>query len=239
MLVNKFLADGRDALLEFVFPSCCLICDQYINQPGELICPVCWNKIDTFDYVLCGNCEQPLPENLKCSNCGGSNTVLIAALGRFDGPLGEIIRYFKYRKYYTLGVSLANRLIEIHSKLLDKLKIDIIVPIPLHSYRLKMRGYNQSSILADIMGKRLGLPVMEDALIKIKRNKYQKSLDPLHRDKNVKGVYQASEKEVEDKRIMLVDDVITTGATLREAQRTLTEAGGNVVVAAVIAAAGR
>jgi competence protein ComFC len=239
MWVNKLLSDGRDALLEFIFPSCCLICNNYIEKPGELVCPSCWNKIETFDYILCGNCEQPLSENLKCANCVDSNTVLIAALGRFVEPLGEIIRHFKYRKYHILGISLANRLIEAHSKLLNSLKIDFIVPIPLHSYRLKMRGYNQSLILADNIGKRLGLPVAENALVKIKHNKYQKSLDPLHRDKNVRDVYRASEKEVEGKRIMLVDDVITTGATLREAQRVLADAGGKVVITAVIAVAGR
>jgi len=237
MPVIDVIKTGADALLEFVFPSNCLICDKYIEQSGELICPACWDKIDTFDHIFCGTCEHPLSNNLVCSNCSEQDTLPIFALGRYIEPLDEIIRNFKYRKFQKLGPILAEKLIGNYSKLFTKIKIDIIIPIPLHSYRLKKRGYNQSLILADTIGNRLDLPVFKDGLIKIKNNKYQKSLDPAHRDKNVENVYRIGERDLKNKRIMLVDDVITTGATLREAKKVLHKAGGKVIITAAIAGA--
>lgn len=232
------IKSGIDSLLEFVYPSCCLNCNKYIEQSGELICPDCWDKIDTFDDIYCGNCEHPLSSSLICPSCGVQVTMPILALGQYIDPLGAIIRYFKYRGFQKLGSILAEKLITNHFKLLNKIKIDIIIPIPLHSYRLKTRGFNQSLILADTIGKRLSVPVMKNGLIKTRHNKYQKSLDPIHRDKNVENVYKIGEDEIENKKIMLVDDVITTGGTLREAKKVLHKAGGKVILAAVIAGTG-
>lgn len=235
MPAQGVIKSGIDSFLEFVYPSCCLNCNKYIEQPGELICPDCWDKINTLDHVFCGNCEHPLFGNLACSNCDEQDTMPILALGQYTDPLNVLIRHFKYRNFQRLGSILAEKLMANHSIMLNKLEIDIIIPIPLHGYRYKMRGYNQSLILADTIGKRLGVPVIINALIKTKHNKYQKSLDPIHRDKNVENVYKIGDDEIENKKIMLVDDVITTGATLREAKKVLHKAKGNVILAAVIA----
>ena len=238
MLTNGHIESGLSAVLEFIYPTTCLICDTSINEPGELVCPECWNRIGTFDYIFCGNCEQTLSDNLKCLDCSDADVMPIMALGRYSDPLAEIVRCFKYRSFKKLGQLLANMLIDNHSDLLKKLKIDAIIPVPLHSYRLKTRGFNQSLILADIIGKRLNIPVIQDLLIKIKSNKYQKSLDPMRRDKNVRGVYWADVTKMTGKNILLVDDVITTGATLREAIRVIGAAGGKVILSGVIAATG-
>ena len=162
MPAMEIIKSGTDALLEFVYPSCCLNCNEYIEQPGELVCPNCWDKIETFDHIFCSNCENPLSSNLICLNCGGQDAMPILALGQYVDPLDEIVRFFKYRKFPRLGRTLGEKLIANHSKLLDKVKIDIIIPIPLHSYRFKFRGYNQSLILADTIGKRLDIPVLEN-----------------------------------------------------------------------------
>jgi len=238
MPAKGVIESGIETLLEFVYPSCCLVCSEYIDQPGELICPTCRDRIDTFDYIFCGNCEQPLSDDLTCSTCAGQEALPILALGQYVDPLSEIVRFFKYRKFRKLGPVLAEKLLVSYKRLPDKIKIDVIVPIPLHSYRLKMRGYNQSLILADTIGERLNIPVIRDGLIKIRHNKYQKSLDPIQRERNVENVYEIGDAQIANKKIMLVDDVITTGATLREARRVLQKAGGRVILAAVIAGTG-
>lgn len=232
------IKSGVDSILEFVYPSCCLNCGSYIESPGDLICHDCWDKISTFDHIFCGNCENPLEVNIVCENCGGDKTMPIIALGQYTDPLSEIIRYFKYRDFQKLGPILAEKLSAKYITLINKEKIDLIIPIPLHSYRLKTRGYNQSQIIADLIGKRLDLAVIEKGIIKTKHNKYQKSLDPFQREKNVENVYEIGDFDVENKRIMLVDDVITTGATLREAKKVLHRAGGKVVLFVVIAGTG-
>ena len=238
MPLQESIKSGLDYLLEFIYPSTCLVCDNYIGKSGELICPDCWNRIDTLDYPFCANCEEPLPDTLKCSNCDSPHTLPIIALGQFTDPLGEIVRQFKYRKYISLGKPLAERLVNSHSQILEKTDIDVIIPIPLHSYRQKWRGFNQAEVLADIIGKRLEIPIDTNSLKKVKHNKYQKSLDPDGRAKNVRHVYRAVEGDIKGKKVLLIDDVITTGATLREAQQVLTAVGAIVKLGAVIAAAG-
>jgi len=238
MQSDSLLIDTLNSVLDFIYPPVCLVCDTIVDEPDEPICQRCWDKIYTFDYIFCGNCEYPMSGNLSCSNCSPDNAIPIMALGRYRDPLGEIVRDFKYRGFRKIGRQLANRLIAAHRNSLNNMKFDCIVPIPLHSYRLKSRGYNQSLIIAEALGQHLNILVRTDILLKTVNNKYQKSLDPAHRDANVRNVYMADSTKVEGKKIMLVDDVITTGATLREARRVIEKAGGRVILAATIAAAG-
>jgi len=128
--------------------------------------------------------------------------------------------------------------LEKHSELINKLSADLIVPIPLHSYRLKSRGFNQAGILADNISKRTGIEVNNSSLRKIRHTKDQKLLDHNERIENVKGDYKIFDKVLYGKKIILVDDVITTGATLHEAGKVIMEAEGKVILAIVIATAG-
>ena len=127
---------------------------------------------------------------------------------------------------------------EAHHGLIIKIKADLIVPVPLHSYRLKFRGFNQAGILADNISERIGIDINDKSLRKIKNTKDQKLLVHSERIENVRGAYKVYGDELLGKKIILVDDVITTGATLHEARKTIEEAGGNAVLAIVIATAG-
>lgn len=234
----EVLKSGADSILEFVYPSCCLNCNKFIEQPGELICPECWDKIKTIDSICCTNCKSNISANRICPLCGFKDTLPFIAYGHFGSPLGEIIRKFKYHSFTKLSPDLVNRVLKNHSKLINKINADLIVPIPLHSYRLKSRGFNQAEFLADNISKRIGIEVNKKSLKKIRKTKDQKLLDHNERIENVRGAYRVFGEDLVGKKIILVDDVITTGATLHEARKAITETGGKVIFAIVIATAG-
>ena len=115
--------------------------------------------------------------------------------------------------------------------------IDIITAVPLHKLRKKERGFNQSEILASKIGKLIGVPYV-GLLVKFKKNKVQHSLPRLEREENVKNVYKAiNENKIKGKNILLCDDIVTTGSTLRECAKILFEAGANKVYCATTAKA--
>jgi len=234
----KSIKAGLEAVQDFVYPSSCLVCGAYVGSAGKLICPACWDKIDVYDHLFCANCLGVITDKFECMRCSPEDTLPLLAYGHFGDPLGEIIRYFKHRGFSRLGPRLAGRLLDKHADLLKKLSADVIIPIPLHSYRLKLRGFNQAEILADIFGERQNIPVDKKLLRKIKNTRDQKTLDHDSREDNIRGAYGVFGQLTKNKKIMLVDDVVTTGATMREARKVLNEAGGKVVMAAVIATAG-
>ncbi len=238
MQTNGVIKSGIEALLEFVYPSNCLNCNEYIEQPGELICPKCWDKIYYTDDIYCVGCKSAIPANLICSKCKIENSLPLITLGHFASPLGEIIKQFKYRGFIKMSPILVNRILDIHAIIIKKIKADLIVPIPLHSYRLKSRGFNQAEILADNISMKTGIEVNKNSLRKIRNTRDQKLLDHNERIKNVKDAYKVFDEDLRDKKIILVDDVITTGATLNEARKEIIKAEGKVVLAIVIATAG-
>jgi len=133
---------------------------------------------------------------------------------------------------------MAGRLLDIYAEQLTKINADFIVPIPLHAIRERLRGFNQAAILADIIGKRIGVPAVTDKLVKIRRTRDQARLNPEQRRENIKGTFEVYGDVLLDKRIIIVDDVVTTGATVNEAAVTLRAAGAVPSAVCAVAAAG-
>jgi ComF family protein len=240
VLENGFSIDnlGFDNLLEFVFPSFCLVCDSAIDRPGELICSNCLAKAFGFPQAFCSNCRGIIADGFQsCPQCPPDSGITVLALGQYVDPLKEIIHKFKYHGFSKLGVELANQIVDKYLPVLEKAAIEGVIPIPLDPYREKARGFNQAGVLSDIIRKRLNLSPADGILAKIRRTKDQTKLDTLQREANMAGCFRVVDERLKDKKILVVDDVFTTGATLREAIRTLKESGIEPVLAAVVAAA--
>jgi len=240
MARNKTLIEklGLNDLLDFVYPPVCLCCDKSVEESNRLICADCWEKIVEFDFPFCLNCREIVQSGERCSFCKPEEFLPVFALGHYVDPLKEIIHQFKYYGFRKLGSELAERLVNKHFESLGRLKIDCIIPIPLHSFREKSRGFNQAVLLSDIIGKRLGIPLVEGTLVKTRRTRDQAKLDPPGREKNIKGVFRVLSGDLKDKRALIVDDVVTTGATVREAFNVLTDSGTRVTAIATVAVAG-
>jgi len=224
-------------LLDFLYPPYCLVCDGEISEPGQVICRSCWLKSSNNGAIFCVNCRKILIDTLKCPDCSNSSQFPVFCLGHYIPPLKEIIHHFKYHGFSRLGEDLLINLLSPYLEILNKLEIDYTIPIPLDSYREKGRAFNQAAILSDIISRKVNSPFLAGALTKDRRTRDQTKLDILEREKNMKGAFKADTEMLLGKRVLLVDDVITTGATLKEAASAILNANGAVVAALVVASA--
>ncbi|MEO0086863.1 MAG: ComF family protein [candidate division WOR-3 bacterium] len=199
---------------DFFFPPLCFGCLKITN--GEKICPSCHQKIFS----------QPIIVNRK---------IRIYALGYFTIPFNNLIHEFKYHHRIflkeTLGKALSNIIVnDYYLK-----SCDCLVPVPLHKAKLRERGYNQSEILAKEIGKITNKEVL-NCLIRKKNTKSQTKLKEERRIENVKNAFAFNNNyNIENKRIILIDDVITTGATLNSCAKVLLENKAKEVFGLVIA----
>lgn len=148
-------------------------------------------------------------------------------------PLATVIHRLKYDGYFALARPLAEILVEAWPGW-DNLP-DVIIPIPLHARRLKARGFNQSALLAHYLAQQLNIPVDEQSLQRIRHTMPQVGLNPDERHQNVTGAFASDSAKIRHLHIVLVDDVYTTGATMRAAASSLIESGAATVSAYCLA----
>lgn len=153
----------------------------------------------------------------------------------FEGPARAAIHYFKYRRAQELAKPLGGLLAEYW--LSHPIQVDLIVPVPLHPSRLRVRGYNQAALLAQQLGQRAGLPVDEGALRRIRATASQMRLDARQRRQNVQGAFHCPDGRVRGQQVLLIDDVCTTGATLEACADALRAGGAKAVWALTLARA--
>jgi competence protein ComFC len=221
----------KNFLLDLFFPKFCFSC----QREGSYLCEDCLATIDILYWCFC-LCEKPqrLPEARKCRNCQKKqlNGLYFAASYK-NNLVKKIIHRFKYDPYIKeLSQPLAS-LIITHLSLIQKNFPGgnfLLVPVPLSKKKLKRRGFNQSEEIAKELSKNLGIPVSSDALIKEKETSPQMELSKEERAENIKGVFDVNNQEkIRGKKILLVDDVYTTGATMEECARVLKQSGAKEV----------
>lgn len=237
METNAGITDklGINNIIEFIFPPICISCNTYNNETDYLVCSPCWERAANRDYPICSSCRHPVGSNGICAKCKDLNYFPVFSLGEYKDPLKAIIHQYKYHGLKRLGETLAEKLMDRFQDNLAKYGSDLIIPVPLRSYREKSRGFNQAAVLADIIGKRLNRPSAPEALIKIRRTADQARLDLKQRLENIKGSFKVSNVNLANKKVIIVDDVITTGATVAEAARVIIEAGAKPVAVCTIA----
>ena len=226
---------GLARVLELVFPSKCVHCDA----EGSLLCGVCLSEAAFLkgngNGGFCRRCARNTGGPDLCHACAESPPPLsrLIAVYQFDGAIRDAVHALKYNDIRALGPILG-RLMSDDPRIV-RLVPDAIVPVPLHARRERSRGYNQAALLARPIAELLEAPVAGDLLRRTVHNQPQvESRAESARSRNVSGIFKAS-PGVRDKRILLVDDVATTGSTLRECARTLLKAGARRVDAVVLA----
>ena len=227
------------------FPSSCQICSALLESPEDnVVCRACWNKIIVRhrSYCLCcGRFFSGEGEPHLCQNCLEVKPPfkIHRSCGKYEGGLKDILLLYKYRLYRVLGKRLGEHACQVLKNDEDLWwKVEIIMPVPLHPKRERQRGFNQSRIIARELGKLKGIDVAEKILIRIKNVPPQTLLEAEEREKNVAGAFRVVTNErIEGKIVLLVDDVYTTGATIRECCRMLNEAGVKEVRALTLAQA--
>lgn len=227
------------------FPSFCELCSSLLEFPGErVICRSCWESIKPFrsSYCLCcGRFFEGIGEPHFCQHCLEERPPFSChrSFGRYSGRLKDIIIFYKFNKFWIIGKYLARR---VHRLLAKREEIwqgvDVIIPVPLHPKREKKRGFNQAQIIAKELADLEKVRLLEGVLVKTKNVPPQTFLQLKEREKNVRGAFQVKkEEEVKDRVVLLVDDVYTTGSTIRECSSVLKKAGAKEVKALTIAQA--
>lgn len=201
----------EQTLLDLVFPPRCVGC----QREGEYWCRDCRKDVPLITSSLCDWCGQPIPAPGRCAACAVRPASLdgIRSVALFEGTLREAIHAFKYEGLTALGQALGEFLAQGWERL--RPKGDVVVPVPLHPSRLRERGYNQSTLLARELGRRVGLPVLEKVLARSRMTLPQVELDARQRWDNVQGAFHCyAGDQIRHRAVLLIDDVCTTGATL-------------------------
>lgn len=228
-----------------IFPSFCQLCGQLLLEPEEkVICRQCLDKIDIHQGPVCRVCGRFLyhgdkPDSL-CLECRNilPPYELHRSLGQYSGRLKEIIILLKYKGNEPLASSLSEHLYRHFGPQGILAGVDLIVPVPLHRRKQRQRGFNQAELLARGLSKLTGSPLGRGILIKTRNTPSQVSLEAGKRESNLKGAFAVQKAGLIRKRIiLLIDDVYTTGSTIRECALTLKKAGAKEIRAITLARA--
>lgn len=220
-------------VLDTLLPPQCLGCGALVDEQGAL-CPGCWGEITFLGPPQCHVCGLPfeydLGEGALCGACVRRAPVYRrarAALAYGPASRGLVIA-FKHADRTDAAPAYGRWLARAGSGLIAE--SDLMAPVPLHWTRLFARRYNQAALLAQVLGRRSGLPVAPDLLVRRRRTPSQGGLSPYRRLRNVSGAFAVNPKRrIEGRNILLVDDVFTTGATVAACSRALLKAGAQAV----------
>lgn len=248
--MSKILISLKNFLLDLLFPALCINC----QKERSYLCPDCFSLIELAPHQYCPFCNFPriVPDGKTCLTCrkqGKKLTGLFSAVPYTNFLVKKLISQFKYQPYVKDLAKTLTSLIIHHFQLLDKKpeflqdnfwanpQSDfILVPVPLHKKKLKQRGFNQAQEIAKELSNFSKISLFNDVLLKIKETLPQVELSGKEREENIKGVFVIQNPEkVKDKKILLVDDVFTTGSTMEECARVLKMADAREIWGIVVA----
>ena len=231
MLVNYL-----NLLINIIYPPKCIICKSDCMN-ANLLCSECFGKISFITRPYCKKCGNSLKKILgKCSelNCIYDKHTYsqVRSVIEYNDFSKKIITSFKFNDNFRL-IKLFKSWFKYTLSTVNYNDIKLIVPVPLHKSKLKMRGFNQSSILAKIISKISGINYKSNILIKIKNTENQSDLSKRLREKNLNGAFSVNaryNKLIEGQKVLLIDDIITTGSTVNECSKTLLSNGAKEII---------
>ncbi len=246
--LTGWLAEARDALVSIAFPAPCRLCERLLVTASRV--PICAECLGSF---------APIPQPF-CMCCGRWIISVHAAQSRqplcrlclldtyafdrarsyavYDGPMIRAMILLKYEAIEPLGGWFADRLARVVHREPQSLAADVVVPVPLHRDRQRERGYNQADLIARPLARRLSLPCRSILLVRTKPRPDKLHLSLHERWSSVRGAFAPRPgSRVDNLRVLLIDDVMTTGATLDACARALRQAGASAVYALTVARA--
>lgn len=223
-------------LLRILFPESCPVCKSPSRDHTTApICSPCWQAIEPYHGPICDICGKPLASEVSrtCSDCLKSTPPFTWArsFGIYEGTLKESLHHLKYYGIRRLAKPLSEMILTIRLP-----HIDAIIPVPLHSKKLRKKEFNHSALLARYLSDNTGIPLVLNSLVKIRDTAPQVGLSARQRRSNLKNSFRIINKNsIEGKEIVLVDDVFTTGTTARECSLLLLKAGAKNIYVLLLA----
>src|SRR5258708_16696002 len=206
-VVTALLKDTLSGLLDLLYPPKCAVCLQI---GPNIICGKCRGGFGWFEGQVCKKCGGVLRNN-ACRDCADGSTrhtTKARAAGRFEGSLRDAIHQFKYQGKRKLAEPLGGFLEEyLLEKPFGKVAFDLVIPVPLHSSRLRERDFNQADLLAESASSYLGLPLLRDEMVRTRHTKRPADLHAKERVKNVQGAFAVRAGDaIVGKCVLLIDD---------------------------------
>ncbi|MBU1210474.1 MAG: ComF family protein [Alphaproteobacteria bacterium] len=242
--VSGLVASFRNWLTDLLMPPVCLACQEAIAS-RDALCPDCWRGVDFIGPPLCDRLGIRLPYStggIMISAAAAARPPPYArarAVAHYEGAMRKLVHGLKFRDRHEVRSLFGTWLCRAGRDLIED--ADVIVPVPLSRSRLLQRRFNQSAILAQEVARITGLPVHTTALHRTRRTQRQVGLSREQRRDNVRGAFEVPRRQlgkIQGRRVLLIDDVITTGATAEACTTTLLKAGAtdvDVLAVAIVA----
>jgi ComF family protein len=230
----SWVAPVARSVLDKLLPPRCIGCGAIVEDAG--LCGACWGSLQFLGPPACSCCAYPfeyeMPEETLCTACLREHPEFDRARSVFayDDSSRSLVIEFKHADKTFAAPTLAGMMRRAGADLLDD--AGLITPVPLHPRRLFARRYNQAALLATALARQTGAPLSVDLLVRRRHTKPQGRMSATARRRNVQGAFTIRPKDkrrLEGKRVLLIDDVLTTGATVGECARVLRRAGASAV----------
>ncbi len=247
---NYLYNTWRPVVLNLLLPMYCRQCGaRLLTGENNFFCPTCWEATPRIERPFCTRCGKPHQKmvglgsssNFPCAACREKpNPHLRRIWGavQYDGAVSLAVRLFKFQGKETLLEPLAALMVEFARREMEPEAYDVIVPVPLYKTRNRERGFNQSQLLAKVLARdAFPAAVLDISLKRIRPTRAQSRLKPEERAVNVRGAFAVMGDTLKGKRVLLIDDVITTGDTITECAKALRRAGAVEVDAFAVALA--
>jgi ComF family protein len=228
-------------LVRLLYPASCWVCSQSTTERSPLICDACAHELTHDPHATCPRCSSTVGpfSNLDdgCPACRKESFAFdrVLRLGPYEGRLRDVVLRIKHKSGEDLAEAIGALWAPHLAARLKGEAIDLVVPVPLHWLRRWQRGFNQSEILAGHVARRLSVPCRSRTLRCVRRTGQQKQLSPSARRDNVRDAFALSGPPFPGRSALLVDDVMTTGATANEVARVLRRGGVERIIVAVLA----
>lgn len=225
--------DLCNQFLDLVFPPCCVGC----HQVGAWLCEACLSQIPRVQMPFCTLCSDVAGDDGLCTRCRISPLQIerIRSVVYFEGALRKAMHHLKYRKRVELADPLGSLMAAYWME--HAPDVDVVVPVPLHAKRLRERGYNQAALLAREVACQVGVSLDEQTLVRHRATASQVDLNAGQRKKNMRDAFRCSSNALAGKRVMLIDDVCTTGTTLEACAIALARGNASSIQALTLARA--
>ncbi|MCR5415204.1 MAG: ComF family protein [Pseudobutyrivibrio sp.] len=210
-----------------IYPSTCIGCDSVLDKYDKKdgVCLSCKRKIKMVGSNTCYKCGTPIKSTVSeyCDDCKRKKHSFnqCKSVFQYIGPMKKSMYRFKYGNRRSYGETYAHFALEKYGAWIRSNNIEVIIPVPMYKPKVKKRGYNQAEVFADALGRFSGIPVEKRIISRKKNTAPMKQLNSVQRVKNLQNAFKLSDNDVKFRKVLVVDDIYTTGTTIDEISKNL------------------
>lgn len=216
-------------LLDILYPPRCPICQEIVDRRGHLLCDACRKHVRPIQEPCCRKCGKPLDceEKEYCADCERKTHYYTRGIAVFPntGAIQKSIYQLKFHNKREYVPFFVDEMAKYGRKKAEQWKPEALIPVPMHRKKERQRGFNQAALLAEGLGKAWNIPVRTDLILRIRKTLPQKEMIERNRQNNLKNAFKMTQFDVKLKRVMIVDDIYTTGNTIDAIAQELRKAG--------------